>query len=254
MRYVKLKITHKQLDSSYMTTTPTVKPVRLQKYLADCGICSRRQAEIFIEEGRVMVNGSLATLGMKVTDQDKISVDGKEIITSHKEKAVYLVYKPRGVTSSTKDIHAEHLVTSLVPSEERLYPVGRLDRDSEGLIILTNDGNLTFTLTHPSFEISKKYHVFIEPGITNGDVEKLKKGIIHDREKLLLDDIHMLNPREVVITLHHGKNRHIRRMFAALRYEVIRLIRTSIGPLTLADLAGKPYLRLTSDQVSSIVN
>ncbi len=237
-----------------MTDMPVVKPVRLQKYLADCGICSRRQAEGWIEEGRVTVNGQPAIIGMKVSASDSISVDGKEIKLVIPEKVAYLVYKPRGVTSSAQDIHAEKLVTSLVPSEERLYPVGRLDRESEGLIILTNDGELTFTLTHPSFEISKKYHVYIEPDITDADIIRLKQGIIHDKEELLLDDIQLLNPHEVIITLHHGKNRHVRRMFATLRLEVTKLIRTNIGPLSLADLGGKPYLRLTQEQLKQLMS
>ncbi len=236
-----------------MTETPNVKPVRLQKYLADCGICSRRQAEKYIEDGRVTVNGAIVILGTKVVASDTVAIDGEEIKSTQAEKVAYLVYKPRGVTSSVRDDHAGKLVTSLVPSKERLYPIGRLDRDSEGLIILTNDGDLTFKLSHPSFKISKKYHVYIAPELTDQDLSRIREGIVHNKEELLVDDIVQLGPNEATITLHHGKNRHIRRMFAALRLEVTQLIRTNIGPLSLADLGGKSYLRLTSEQIKLLL-
>lgn len=227
-----------------------VKSLRLQKYMADCGICSRRKAEEYIQAGQVKVNGKVATIGMKVSDQDAVTINEKLVEASSSTKETYLVYKPLGYTSTTKDPFADHVVTELVPhSTARLYPVGRLDKNSEGLIILTNDGNLAHEATHPSFMLSKIYEVHITPDFREEDRAILEKGIEDNDEKLTLDSLSVIGPRILRITLHHGKKRHIRRMLANCHYHVNRLIRTTIGPFSFATLSGRPYCLLTQEQI-----
>jgi 23S rRNA pseudouridine2605 synthase len=230
-----------------------VKPLRLQKYIADCGICSRRQAEALIRAGKVTVNGAEATIGMKISTEDIVSVNGQKISSQH-ARETYLVYKPIGFTSSSRDIYAEKLVTELIPgTKARLYPVGRLDKNSEGLIILTNNGDLAYQTTHPKFELQKVYEVEIIPNFRERDRKILEQGITDLSESLKLDKLETLSPNRLQITLHHGKKRHIRRMLAHCHYHVARLIRTKIGPFTLADLEGKSYRKLTGEECTKLV-
>lgn len=227
-----------------------VKPLRLQKYIADCGICSRRQAEEYIRAGQVKVNGAVATIGMKVSEKDMVSFNEKLVTPTVAHRETYLVYKPLEYTSTTKDPFAEHVVTELVPhSQARLYPVGRLDKNSEGLIILTNDGELAHRATHPSFKLAKIYEVHITPDFRDEDRATLEKGIEDNDEKLTLDTLSVIGPRILRIALHHGKKRHIRRMLAHCHYHVNRLIRTTIGPFSFATLSGRPYCLLSPEQL-----
>ncbi len=232
-----------------------VKPQRLQKYIAGCGICSRRKAELLIEAGQVMVNGQKATLGMSVTETDKVTINGKPITVLDHPHETYLVYKPRGYTSTVSDRFAEQLVTDLIPTKARIFPVGRLDKDSEGLIILTNDGELANKMTHPSYQIEKIYHVVLDQEFNPSDLRFLEEGINDDGEFLTADKIEQTEyPNELRITLHHGKKRHIRRMLSSLDYRVTRLIRTEIGTLKLATLRGGPYLALTDTMIDQLLS
>jgi len=231
-----------------------VKPLRLQKYIADCGICSRREAETFIQAGRVLVNGNLAVLGQKVDSSDIVKIDDKVIQPQAGPKETYLVYKPIGYTSSTKDTHAELLVTSLIPSATRLYPVGRLDKNSEGLILLTNDGELAHISSHPKFILQKVYEVEINPSFRSSDSTYLAAGIQDGNDFLTLDKLEVITPTRLQITLHHGKKRHIRRMLAKAHYHVNKLTRIQIGPLTLASLNNKPYRLLTQQECSQLTS
>lgn len=232
-----------------------VKPQRLQKYIAGCGICSRRKAELLIEAGQVMVNGQKAQLGMSVTETDKITINGKPITVLDHPHETYLVYKPRGYTSTVSDRFAEQLVTDLIPTKARIFPVGRLDKDSEGLIILTNDGELANKMTHPSYQIEKIYHVVLDQEFNPSDIRFLEDGINDDGEFLTADKIEQTKyPNELRITLHHGKKRHIRRMLSSLDYRVTRLIRTEIGTLNLATLRGGPYLALTDTMIDHLLS
>lgn len=229
-----------------------VKPLRLQKYIADCGICSRRNAESLIQAGRVKVNSTIANLGQKVTSADQIYIDNKLISATKNEPETYLVYKPINYTSSTKDMHADLLVTDLVPSTSRLYPVGRLDKNSEGLLLLTNDGELANKATHPKYVLLKVYEVHIIPNFRKSDIRMLEEGIQDGDDFLTLDKIVLLAHNKIEITLHHGKKRHIRRMLAKCHYHVEKLIRTKIGSCTLASLNEKSYRRLTAQEVQEL--
>lgn len=230
-----------------------VKPLRLQKYLADCGICSRRKGEELIIGGKIKVNGVIATLGMKVTGDEEILLHNQPIKATH-TKIAYLVYKPRGYTSTTADHHAEQLVTSLVPDKQRLYPVGRLDKESEGLFILTNDGDLAFKTSHPSSELSKVYKITVDRPMTETVCKNLVEGVIDEEEWLTLDKIELVDDYTIIITLHHGKKRHIRRMLAAFGYRVSSLVRIAIGPLTLDSLQRQQYRILTPSEVATILS
>lgn len=236
-------------------TLTMVKPQRLQKYIAGCGICSRRKAEILIEAGRVTINGKKASLGMSVNPDDKVMLDNKPILASDNPEQTFLVYKPRGYTSSVSDRFAEKLVTELVPSKLRLYPVGRLDKDSEGLIILTNNGDLANQLLHPRYELNKVYEVTLDRPLSAANRAGLLKGVFDQGENLEADNIIFKQSSSVIeITLHHGKKRHIRRMLARFDYQVLKLIRTQIGPLTLATLKGAPYLALTDQNIDHLLS
>ncbi|MBI4835653.1 MAG: rRNA pseudouridine synthase [Candidatus Abawacabacteria bacterium] len=229
-----------------------VKSVRLQKYIADCGICSRRKAEELIRAGKVTINDKIASLGNKVSPHDQVMISGK-LISATVHKVTYLIYKPIGYTSSTQDRFAERLVTDLVPkSSDRLYPVGRLDKESEGLMLLTNDGDLAYQVTHPKFFLTKIYEINITPNFRPEDQNKLKRGMRDQKEFLQLDKLEVLSPIQLRISLHHGKKRHIRRMLRKCGYEVVKLVRTNIGPLSLADLAGKSYRPLKPLELATL--
>lgn len=232
-----------------------VKPQRLQKYIAGCGICSRRKAEILIEAGRVTINGQKASLGMSVNLGDQVMLDHKLIQTTDNPEQTFLVYKPRGYTSSVSDRFAEKLVTELVPSKLRLYPVGRLDKESEGLLILTNNGDLANQLLHPRYELTKTYQVTIDRPLTVLDRTELLKGVFDHGEELHADSI-TTQPRSTTleIKLHHGKKRHLRRMLARFNYQVLKLVRIQIGPLSLATLGSSPYLALTNQDIDHLLS
>lgn len=236
-------------------TFTMVKPQRLQKYIAGCGICSRRKAEILIEAGRVTINGQQASLGMSVIPGDRVMLDHKLIQSTDNPKQTFLVYKPRGYTSSVSDRFADKLVTELVPSKLRLYPVGRLDKESEGLIILTNNGDLANQLLHPRYQLYKTYQVTIDRPLDTEDKSDLLKGIIDHGEHLEADSITAKPSSNILeIRLHHGKKRHIRRMLARFNYQVLKLVRTEIGPLSLATLDGSPYLALTTKDIDHLLS
>lgn len=230
--------------------------IRLNKYLANLGIASRRKVDVMIEEGRILLNGSRAKLGATVDPQvDKIVVDGKSLETKGGLE-YYAVYKPIGYVSSASDPHNEKTVTSLVKSSTRLYPVGRLDQDSEGLILLTNDGDLTFRMTHPKYHIPKTYEVVLEGKWNDQKLNKLQKGVKLKDGVTAKTEVKVLNlrPRRTLIhiTLYEGKNRQIRRMAGILKLEVTSLKRLAIGPIKLADLKPGQSRPLTPEEVSSL--
>ncbi|MEX0324372.1 MAG: pseudouridine synthase [Puniceicoccaceae bacterium] len=220
-----------------------VKPLRIQKVIADRGLASRRQAEEWIREGRVSVNGELATIGDKcIPGEDTIEVDGNPIARRSPRKVVIAMNKPRGFVCTNDDPHAKRTVFDLLPPElqkMRLFCVGRLDKDSEGLLLLTNDGTLQQELAHPSYNVVKKYHLDIDKSLKEGDVRKLVRGIKWEDERLSVERV---NPRRsktgddwkhLEVTLHHGKKRELRRLFYAFGYEVKRLRRVQIGQFSL---------------------
>lgn len=225
--------------------------IRLNKFLSDQGICSRRAADEHILAGKVLVDGEKASLGQKIDpEKQKVVFDGQEIGSAKENKVYYAIYKPRGVVSTTNDEMNRRSVVDLVPKELRVYPVGRLDRDSEGLIILTNDGELAQKLTHPSFQHEKEY--FTEVRIQNSgyslntkDIEKnLIEGIVIEGKLMKMKKIKLtkLNSESWILNcvLTTGYNRQIRKMCAKIGLEVLRLKRTRIANLRLNDLNIKP--------------
>lgn len=229
--------------------------VRLQKYIADCGIASRRKAEELIAAGKVKVNGRVAEIGDKIIpSEDTVSVNGKKL---HKENGnIYIALnKPRGFVTTMSDEQDRKCVAELVADVgKRIYPVGRLDRDSEGLLILTNDGEFANALTHPSRHISKTYRVSVRPRITEEQITTLTSSIMIDGRKTMPADVRVISNEEdksvLEIVLYEGRNRQIRRLCEEAGLETIRLKRLAIGQLTLGRLAPGKYRALTKDEVA----
>ena len=225
---------------------------RLQKVLARFGVGSRRVCEELIAGGRVTVNGVVPVLGRRVdTAVDRVELDGVPL-PIQPGLVHYLVNKPPGVVSTAEDTHGRPTVVSLVPDRPRVFPVGRLDMDSEGLLILTNDGELTHRLTHPSFGVPKEYLVQVDGEPTSGEVRRLREGIDLDDGPTAPAQVAVVAPTLLRIVIHEGRNRQIRRMAEAVGHPVIRLVRTRIGPLTDLSLGPGAYRRLTFDEVRGL--
>ncbi len=224
---------------------------RLHKFMAHCGVASRRKCESLIAEGRVSVNGETVTeFGVKVNpDADRVTVDGRRV---RPERTVsLLLHKPPNVTTTASDEYGRATVLDLVDVPERVYPVGRLDRDSEGLLVLTNDGDLAYHLTHPSNEVEKVYVATVRGTVADAALERLLSKGIRLGPVLIraigATILHREADRTVVeVTVGEGINREIRRLFAALGHKVIRLVRTRIGPLRLKGLGRGEWRPLTS--------
>lgn len=231
--------------------------IRLQKYLAECGVASRRKSEELIAAGKVKVNGVTAVIGDKVSPKhDKVTVSGKKV-ASVKKNVYIMLNKPRGFITTMNDEHDRKCVAELVKDiNTRVYPVGRLDRESEGLLIMTNDGEFTNALTHPSKHVSKTYRVTIRPTITKEQATEFRNGIEIDGRMTAPADLRVLETQEnrtvVEVTIYEGRNRQIRKMFEALGIEVARLKRTKVGNLKLGMLKQGAYRHLTEDEVSSL--
>lgn len=234
--------------------------VRLQKVIAEAGIASRRKAEELIVQGRVKVNGKIVTeLGFKADENDKILVDNRPInAETHKE--YYLINKPKGIISSASDEHNRKTVVDLIPSKNRLYPVGRLDKETTGALILTNDGDFTHKMTHPKYELSKVYRVSIRGRLTPEIKGRLEKGVKIDGvsyQGVLIDDIHYnkeQNRTQFSITLFEGKNRQIRKLMDFFNVPVLKLHRYKIGSLIMEDLKIGEYRVLTKKEVKQLLN
>ena len=233
--------------------------VRLQKFLAEAGVASRRAAEKLIREGHIEVNGGTVTeLGSKVDPaKDRVVVDGQPV--KARRKLYVALNKPRGYISTRSDPEKRRIVTDLLPPEWRqLYPVGRLDHDTEGLIFLTNDGEFALRLTHPRYGTRKIYEATVEGRIEAEHARKLTEGIRDEGELLKATRARILsanNTRSVVeVELTEGKNREIRRMFKALGYEVSRLARTQIGRIKLGELRSGKWRTLTEPEIKSLLS
>src|SRR5688572_11291592 len=233
--------------------------VRLQKFLAEAGVASRRAAEKLIREGHIEVNGKTVTeLGSKVDPaKDRVVADGQPVKV--RRKLYVALNKPKGYISTRSDPEKRPIVTDLLPPEWRqLYPVGRLDHDTEGLIFLTNDGEFALRLTHPRYGTRKVYEATVEGRIEGPQVKKLTEGIRDEGELLKATRARILsanNTRSVVeIELTEGKNREIRRMFKVLGYEVSRLTRTQIGRIKLGELRTGKWRTLTEPEIKSLLS
>jgi 23S rRNA pseudouridine2605 synthase len=225
---------------------------RLQKVLAQAGIGSRRVCEELIEGGLVTVNGEIAVLGRRVdVAHDRIAVEGVPIGV-RPGLVHYLLNKPRGVVTTASDPQGRPTVVSLVPDEPRVYPVGRLDADTEGLLLLTNDGELTHRLTHPSFGVEKEYVAEVVGQPSRGAVRRLREGVELDDGITAPARVALLSPTVLRIVIHEGRNRQVRRMCEAIGHPVVRLVRTRIGPLRDEKLRPGAWRPLTLDEVRAL--
>lgn len=226
--------------------------VRLQKVLAAVGFGSRRTAEDLIAAGRVVVNGAVAILGARVDiEHDRIEVDGVPI-SVRTGLVYYLLNKPRGVVTTASDPQGRRTVIDLVPVEPRVFPVGRLDADTEGLLLLTNDGDLTHRLTHPSFGVEKEYLVHVEGEPAPAAIRALRDGVDLDDGRTAPARVAQVEPSLLRIVIHEGRNRQVRRMCAAVGHPVRRLVRTRIGSLGDRQLKPGEWRPLTIAEVRAL--
>jgi 23S rRNA pseudouridine2605 synthase len=234
--------------------------MRLAKYLAHAGVASRRAAERLIADGRVTVDGQLVRDPARdVAESERVQVDGKAVVTGADQaqvaqRVVYVLHKPIGVISTARDTHGRPTVVELVPADGlRLYPVGRLDADSSGLILLTNDGELANRLTHPRYEVPKTYLARVGGGrVGEGALRTLREGV--DLEDGLTAPARARRVRsgEIELTIREGRNRQVRRMCEAVGHPVLELQRIGFGPLHLGDLAAGAHRRLSEGEVGRL--
>lgn len=224
---------------------------RLQKILSRAGFASRRASEELIVEGRVTVNGQRSKLGDRATADDRIDVDGVPVLVDP-NIVHYLLHKPAGVVSTVDDPQGRPTVVQLVPDDHRVYPVGRLDLDTEGLLILTNDGDLTHRLTHPSFGVEKEYlaHVGGEP--SRQALRQLREGVELEDGPTAPARVSSLQAGLIKLVIHEGRNRQVRRMCEAIGHPVQRLVRTRIGPLVDPSLAAGEWRALSREEVRTL--
>ena len=230
---------------------------RLQKVIAQAGIASRRKAEELIKDGKVKVNGEVITeLGTKVKESDRVEVNNKPIEKENKE--YYLLNKPRGVITTTSDEHGRKTVTDLINTEARIYPVGRLDYDTTGAILLTNDGEFANILMHPSNKIDKVYLAKLEGVIKGEQINTLKNGVMLDdilvkASRVKLKKVNKeSNTSMVEITIHEGKNHQVKRMFESVGFHVEKLTRERIDIFTINNLKSGEYRKLTPKEVQVV--
>ena len=233
---------------------------RLQKVIANSGYTSRRNAEELIKDGRVSVNGEIVTqLGTKVNPNDEILIDG-EVLNKIEKKVYYILNKPRGVISSVKDDKGRKTVVDLIDTDLRIYPIGRLDFNTTGLILLTNDGEFANHLMHPKNNIKKTYLAKIEGMLSREDIISLKKGIIIDDRKVDTSRFHIKkediekNTSLVEITIVEGRNHIVKNIFSSLKHDVIKLTRTNYSFLNIDDLQSGEYRELTIKEVKKLFN
>lgn len=237
-----------------------MEKIRIQKIIADAGYCSRRKAEELISKGKVTLNGRPVKLGDKAGSKDIIAVEGQRIYIPKKKKMIYIMLnKPRGyVTTVSDELDRKCVMDLLEGLDERVYPIGRLDRNSEGLLLFTNDGEFANNIMHPSRHISKTYRVTVRPDISDEQLVRLAEGVEIDGKKTLPANVVVKDkqPGRVVllITIKEGRNRQIRKMCEAVGLEVARLRRISIGPLKLGMLKPGTFRELTPDELRAIRN
>lgn len=227
--------------------------IRLNRYIANSGVCSRREADELIRNGQISVNGNkVIDLGVKVKYTDDVRYRGKKL--SAEKKIYILLNKPRGYVTTVEDPHAEQTVLDLIGDacRERIYPVGRLDKDTTGILLLTNDGDLTGRLTHPKYKRRKIYHVFLDRPVLKNDLFRLTEGIMIDGESVVADAVSYADPEDktqIGIELHSGQNRVIRKLFETLGYKVKKLDRVYFAGLTKKNLPRGKWRFLTDKEI-----
>lgn len=230
------------------------EPLRLNKYLSNAGVCSRREADDLIKAGDVTVNGKVVTeLGIKVSPKDEIKYKGKKV--SREQKVYILLNKPKDVVTTVRDKHADVTVLDLVKDacQERVYPVGRLDKNTTGVLLLTNDGELTKQLTHPSYKKKKIYHVHLDKDLTKADMVKVIDGVQLEDDFIQADAISYVDEKDksqVGIEIHTGQNRIVRRIFESFGYKIKKLDRVYFAGLTKKNLPRGKWRLLTPQEIS----
>lgn len=228
--------------------------MRINKFLSSLGVASRRAIDKYIEEGRIKVNGAVASTGIDITEDDEIYIDNKKIETKRIEEKVYfMLNKPLEVLSASSDDRGRKTVVDLIKTDKRIFPIGRLDYMTSGLILLTNDGELFNRLVHPKSEIYKKYYIKVFGEVKKEEIEELKKGILLEDGKTLPAKVSGIkydkNKTSMYISIREGRNRQIRRMIEKLGYKVLMLRREKIGELSLGDLKEGKYRELTKEEI-----
>ena len=228
--------------------------MRINKFLSSLGIASRRAIDKYIEEGRIKVNGLIASTGIDVTEDDEICIDDKKIETKKIEEKVYfMLNKPLEVLSASSDDRGRKTVIDLIKTDKRIFPIGRLDYMTSGLILLTNDGELFNRLVHPKSEIYKKYYIKVFGEVKKEEIDELKKGVLLEDGKTLPAKVAGIkydkNKTSMYISIREGRNRQIRRMIEKFGYKVLMLRREKIGELSLGDLKEGKYRELTREEI-----
>lgn len=227
--------------------------MRINKYLASLGLASRRMIDTLILNGEIKINGEIAIQGMDVSEEDEIVISGKKINKKREEKVYFMLNKPLEVLSSSSDNRGRKTVIDLIKIDKRIYPIGRLDYMTSGLIILTNDGELFNRLVHPKSEIYKKYYVKVFGKIKKEEVDELKRGVLLEDGKTLPAKVSIVsfknNKTEMYISIREGRNRQIRRMIEKFGYRVLSLSREKIGELYLGGLKEGEYRELTKQEI-----
>ncbi|MGP1428765.1 MAG: pseudouridine synthase [Fusobacterium sp.] len=228
--------------------------MRINKFLSSLGVASRRAIDKYIEEGRIKVNGAVASTGIDITEDDEIYIDNKKIETKRIEEKVYfMLNKPLEVLSASSDDRGRKTVVDLIKTDKRIFPIGRLDYMTSGLILLTNDGELFNRLVHPKSEIYKKYYIKVFGEVKKEEIEELKKGVLLEDGKTLPAKVSGVkydkNKTSMYISIREGRNRQIRRMIKKFGYKVLMLRREKIGELSLGDLKEGKYRELTKEEI-----
>lgn len=230
-----------------------MESMRINKFLAQQGYASRREIDRLIEEGKVTINGVVAKCGERVTEKDKIVISGKQFKAKNVKLVYFLLNKPQKVLCSAKDERGRKIVTEFIDTEERIYPVGRLDYDTEGAIILTNDGEIFNKIMHPKSEIYKQYLVTVTGEVKDKELSKLAKGVMLEDGMTLPAKVKLINrtekKTEFKISIREGRNRQIRRMVEAIKHRVISLKRERIGEISLESLEVGKYRSLTKKEI-----
>ncbi|MCK9186106.1 rRNA pseudouridine synthase [Candidatus Gracilibacteria bacterium] len=230
--------------------------MRLNKFIAENSKYSRRKADILIKDKMVSINGKLAdSLGMQIDpEKDKIEINGEKIIQKKEEKVYFALNKPMGFVTTREDRHAKRTVMELLPKIENLKPVGRLDKETEGLLLFSNDGDFIQRHTHPKYECKKKYHAIIEGFLTDDEKKKLEEGVILEDKKTYPAKIQRIrrdkNETELEIEIHEGRNKQVRNMFAMFRHNVKYLQRIETGTIKLGNLKLGEFRKLTKEEIN----
>lgn len=231
-----------------------IKEMNLAKFLSAAGVCARRAAEDLIQSGRIFVNGEKALRAAQhVTEKDVVTFDGKKI-SSHVDHVYFMLHKPRGYVCTMEDPHAKKKAVDLIPpGDYRVVSAGRLDKDSEGMILFSNDGNFIEKLTHPRYGISKTYEVSLDSPLSGKDISRILTGIRDGKDLLKGKEIRHLHDNKYELVLMEGKNREIRRMMSACKKETKRLKRIAVGSLYMKDLPLGLARRLSAGEVALVL-